>query len=167
MMFTKQQRQEIVREFALRHNGHYNPKLFVEEVERTGEDHPAYGWFTWNDRNAADAFRLEQARDFARDLRITFKIEEVGRTTPVRVRETEMPLAISPMNNRSKGGGYFITDPNDPGHMKEHCRQAAISLQSWLDRYQAALQYAGRRTSDIEKVILTLENAQTIQDEVA
>jgi hypothetical protein len=36
MSFSKSIRQRIVREFAVRHNGQYNPSLFLEEVRQRG-----------------------------------------------------------------------------------------------------------------------------------
>lgn len=82
--FTKAVRQEIVREFAIRHNGHFNPALFIAEVEARGEEHPAYSWFEWDQEKAAREYRLDQARDFASGLRVSFTVEEVGRDSRFR-----------------------------------------------------------------------------------
>ena len=126
--FTKDLRQQIVKDFATRHNGVYNPTLFLEEVRRTGKTHPAYEWFTWDEHEAAVAYQIEQARSFARDLRVTFRVEEVTGAHQVRIKETPIPMVISPMEGRKNGGGYVLTDPDDPEHIAEHCRQAARTL---------------------------------------
>lgn len=148
--FTKTQRQEIVREFALRHNGSYNPKLFIDEVQRVGAEHPAYEWFTWDRDKAAYEHNLWQARAFAEGLKVTFTVEEVGRSGKITVRQTSMPLVMSPVAGRKDGGGYLLSDPNDPEHLAELCRQAAQSLMTWLSRYEAALTFAGVPPTDVE-----------------
>src|SRR3546814_9286039 len=78
--FTAAQRQGIIRDFAVRHNGFYNPRLFVEEVLAEGPDHPAHGWFEWDSDRAAHEHRIWQAREFAKGLRVVFTVEEVGRS---------------------------------------------------------------------------------------
>ena len=157
--YTKQQRQTIVREFATRHNGLYNPALFVEEVRASGPSHPAYDWFEWDESKAAKEHQLWQAREFVRDLRVSFSIEEVGRDRAISVRTVEMPAALSPMDVRSKGGGYVMTSPGDDRTMSEYCRQAAAALDAWLRRYGAALSYAGASSDGLLKQIKVLETA--------
>ena len=155
--FTKELRQDIVREFAIRHNGQFNPTLFFEEVRDKGKKHPAYNWFEWDAGKAALAFQIEQARNFARDLRVTFKVEEVNGSHSVRIRQTPMPMVLSPLGGRSKGGGYLLVDPDDPDHIEEHCRQAAKALSQWFNRYQAALSQSGVKPVEIEKIVGRLE----------
>jgi hypothetical protein len=156
MRFTKQIRQGIVEEFARRHNGQYNPGLFLQEVRDTGESHAAYEWFEWDADKAVQAYQLEQARAFARDLRVSFQIEEIERK-PVRVTAVDVPLVISPMSGRRDGGGYFLVDPDNPEHLAEHCKQAATALRSWMRRYHAALVHSGASAANVEKVAKLLE----------
>lgn len=163
-MFTKQQRQEIVADFAKRHGGHYDPRLFVEEVKSTGESHPAHGWFTWDRDRAAYEHWLWQAREFASDLKVSFTIEEIDRGK-VTVREVTMPMALSPLGGRQQGGGYIISDPNSPVHMAELCLQAANDLARWLRRYEAAIIYAQGSTVSAKKLLERLEYAATPEEE--
>jgi len=67
-IFSKDARQAIVQDYATRHDGVFEPSGFLDEVRVTGGLHPAFRWFEWNNVAAGDAYRLEQARDFARDL---------------------------------------------------------------------------------------------------
>lgn len=161
--FTKEFRQEIVREFAIRHNGQYDASLFLQEVRDTGSSHPAYEWFTWDDAEAANQYRIEQARGFARDLTIVFKVEEVTGPHQVRIRESPMPAVISPMATRNRGGGYVLTDPDDPEHIAEHCRQAAAALAQWKKRYVAALAHVGLKVVRIDEIVAKLECARPIR----
>lgn len=155
-MFTKELRQEIIRDFAVRHNGNYNPALFAEEA--ADPEHPAHEWFEWDDTTAAREHRVWQAREFAQGLRIKFSVQEIKRGV-VSVREVEMPFAISPVGDRDKGGGYFVSDPNDPSHMAELCRQAAADLGRWLRRYEAALAHAGGSIATVERQLRLLTAA--------
>lgn len=157
--FSKELRQKIIREFCLRRNTDFDAKLFEQEVRDTGPDHPAYGWFEWDESKAAGEYRVWQAREFAKDLRVTFSVEEIGRAGVIRVREVEAPMLVSPLDGRRSGGGYFLTDPSNPDHMAELCRQAATSLATWLRRYEGALAHAGGSVSMIEKQLKALEKA--------
>lgn len=157
--FTRELRQKIIREFCLRRNTDFDAKLFEQEVRDTGPEHPAYEWFEWDADKAATEHRIWQAREFAKDLKVSFTVEEVGRSGVIRVREVEAPLLVSPMDGRRSGGGYFLTDPSNPDHMAEICRQAATSLATWLRRYGGALAHAGGNVGAIEKQLKALEKA--------
>lgn len=165
--FTKERRQEIIREFAIRHNGHFNPALFVQEVRASGAGHPAYEWFEWDEDKAAQQHRLWQAREFANGLRVSFTVETIGRKGAVTVREVAMPFALSPVDQRKQGGGYVVSDPNDPAHMGELCRQAATDLQRWIRRYEAALLHSGGSLIVIAKQLRLLEAAAPQEQEEA
>lgn len=158
--FTKELRQQIVEEFSRRHNGQYDPSLFLKEVKAKGKEHPAYSWFEWNNKKAAGEYQLWQARSFAKDLRIKFEVQEVGRGGTVTVRATEMPMVLSPASGRKGGGGYVLTDPSDPAHQAEHCHQAASALRSWLNRYSAAVTYAGYGPKVVEQIADALEKVE-------
>lgn len=165
--FTKQQRQEIIRDFCLRRNREFDAKLFAKEVRETGPSHPAYGWFQWDDDRAAEEYRIWQAREFSRGLKVSFSIEEVGRSGTVKVREVQAPMLVSPMSERRSGGGYFLTDPENPQHMAELCEQAAIDLGRWLKRYEAAILHAGGSVAAIRKQIAALERAAPVEEDEA
>jgi len=157
--FTKALRQKIVEEFAIRHNGQFDAALFLKEVREQGVGHPAHDWFEWDESKAAQAYQLEQARSFASDLRVTFRVEEVVSPGSVRVREVPMPTVISPLENRNKGGGYRLVDPDDPQFIEEHCRQAARALSQWMNRYEAALTHAKINLKSVENFVGKLEHA--------
>lgn len=161
--YTKRKRQEIVENFARQHNGQYDPVLFLREVEETGERHPAYHWFEFNKDAAAREHNLWQARQFTRDLHISFQVEEVGRAGMMTIRTMEMPMMLSPAHDRggrSGGGGYWLVDPDNPDHQIELCRAAGVALLSWLDRYQASISYVGFDAKAIEQIAETMKTAQ-------
>lgn len=157
LRLTKSGRAKIVAEFAERHGGSFSPGLFLDEVRAAGEAHPAYAWFTWDQDRAALEHNLAEARAFVQDLKIRFTISEVGRTGSITVRTAEMPLALSPTDGRANGGGYRITNPNDPEHVAEHCRQGATALRSWIARYADAVRHAGGDLDALESTINSLD----------
>lgn len=163
--FTRAIRQQIVREFAEKNGGWFDPARFLSHVEKQGEKHPAWEWFEWDDDNAANEFRIDQARDFARGLVIRFEVQSLHRGK-FKVTEHTVPLAVSPVSGRRGGGGYYITDPNDPAHMAELCYQAAQSLRWFLSRYEGALRYSGVDIAPLEKTRSVLEG-MTEQAEAA
>lgn len=157
--FTKALRQKIVTDFASRHGGHYDPSAFVEEVRRTGASHLAHSWFEWDASKAAHSYQVNQARDFARDLKVSFKVEVVnGGRRSIQVRETAMPLVLSPLEGRKSGGGYLLVDPDDPAFMHEHVQQAALALRSWLSRYSAALEHVHQSRDTLDAIVTLLES---------
>lgn len=157
--FTKALRQQLVKDFAERNDGWFDPAAFLAEARDGGESHPAYEWFEWDDDKAANEYRLDQARDFARGLVVKFEVRAIHRGS-FRVVEQSAPLAMSPMTGRRGGGGYYITDPNDPTHMLELRRQAAQSLRWFLSRYEAALTDAGVSTAAFEKAQAALTHTE-------
>jgi hypothetical protein len=156
--FTKELRQRLVREFAERNGGIYDAKLFEREVRNAGPAHEAYEWFTWDEETAALQYRIDQAREFAIGLKIVFTVEEIGRNRKVVVVERDMPFAMSPLDGRLNGGGYYLTDPKNEDHVREHCRQAAASLRTWQARYSAAAASVGMSTA-LDRLIAALDAA--------
>ena len=155
--YTKDRRQKIIRDFCLHRNADFDARLFEQEVRETGPDHPAYEWFEWDGDKAAREHRIWQAREFAKGLRVSFTVEEIGRSGAITVRQMDAPMLVSPLQGRHSGGGYQLVDPDDPEHMAELCRQAAADLGRWLRRYEGALAYAGGSTAAIATQVARLE----------
>lgn len=154
--FTKELRQQIVQSFAEQNGGWFDPAAFLAAVRKAGAKHPAFEWFEWDDERAAHEFRLDQARDFARGLVIRFEVQTIHRGG-FRIVEQSAPLILSPIGGRNDGGGYFVTDPNDPTHMEELRRQAAQSLRWFISRYSAALADIGIGLTAFERAQAALE----------
>lgn len=159
MPITKEQRQEIIEDFAKRHGGKYNPGEFLAEVEATGEEHPAYEWFEWDNEKASREHRLWQARQFVQNIKISFRVETASKGANFAIREATMPLLLSPMTTRHKGGGYVVSNPNRKSHIQEFCQQAADDLARWLRRYESAVLHAGGSVGNIRHEIELLERA--------
>jgi len=158
--FSKELRQQIVRDFAQRNGGIFDAAAFLGEVNQVGESHSAHAWFEWDDTRAARNHRLDQARDFAQGLRVRFEVKTMDRGS-VKVVSTTVPLVLSPVRNRNAGGGYHLTDPNDPAHLAELSRQAAQQLRWFAERFQAAIEFAGADKSALGAMILTFDAASS------
>ena len=168
MRFTKELRQQIIRDFCLRRNAEFDARLFEQEVRETGPSHPAYEWFEWDGETAAREHRIWQARQFSQGLKVSFSVEEVGRGGKTSVRVVEAPMLVSPVSGRREGGGYFMTDPNNPEHLAELARQAAGDLTRWLKRYESVLSSVGGSAGAIQKQIDALnQNAPSVSKEAA
>lgn len=168
--YTKELRQKIVEEFALKHEGKYDPRLFVEYVRKAGPEHPAYSWFTWDKDKAAQAYLVQEAQEFARDLRITFEIRTVvpKQTARFRYAETsEMPLVMTRLAEHRQRSCYYLTNPASADDRAEHCRQAAHQLQSWLSRFRSAVEIAGSSAAPLEKLIAQLQAVAGASTEAA
>lgn len=157
MRFTKAIRTRIVQEFAAQNGGTFDAAKFLEHVKETGETHEAYSWFDWNNDTAAHEFRLNQARSFIRDLRISFTVQDVGRTGLISVRTVEAPLALSPIDGRANGGGYRLINPHSEDSKRLLSAEAASALKSWRSRYEAAVAFVDADIAHVEDLIARLE----------
>lgn len=160
MNYTKALRQQIIKDFAASHGGHYDPIAFVEEVKAAGSTHPAYQWFEWNQEAAAREHNIWQARMFAQGLKIVFTIEEIRHDAPVTITYRP-PQLISPMDTRHDNGGYVVLDLTDQAGMAELSRQAATALRSWLARYGVCLAGIGETGEIFDHVIAKLDGVRS------
>lgn len=158
--FTKDIRQQIVRDFAEKNGGVFDAGAFLSEVNQVGKVHPAYEWFEWDNHRAAREHRLDQARSFAQGLRIRFDVETIERGK-MKIVSRSMPLVISPVSSRSTGGGYKLSDPNDPAHLAELARQAAQQLRWFKERFEAALAFANIPVEEIIAIVARLDTASS------
>lgn len=161
MRIAKELRQQIVTEFAERNGGVYDPAAFLAEVSSVGSDHPAWKWFQWDNELAAQEHRLWQAREFVQGLRVKFEVRVLERGA-IKVVTKEVPLVISPISGRRNGGGYVLTDPDDPVHMMELCRQAAHHLHQFVERYQSVLAFAHVPIEGLEQIVQQIGCASSV-----
>jgi hypothetical protein len=163
--YTRKLRQEIVNDYIAKH-GSFNASEFVEFVREAGAEHPAYEWFEWDDEKCADRYRVDQARDFVSGLTVSFSVQTVQRGG-VSVRVVESPMLVSPMEGRKSGGGYIEVDPLDPVAMSALAREAASTLQSWLNRYASVLARWGVQQGPFDRAVLALVEPLPVKEIVA
>jgi hypothetical protein len=67
-------------------------KLDPEQVvafAASNPDSPLHGWFTWDDSEAARRYRLNQARDLIRTVKITITVRDHKLSAPAYVRDPD------------------------------------------------------------------------------
>lgn len=66
-------------------------RLSPRDVARAArpEDHPLHPYFEWDDREAAESHRVQQARELIHRVRVSVVVEEVTYTGPAYVRDPE------------------------------------------------------------------------------
>ena len=135
--FTREERLTITKAHMAKHNGVYQPVSFVEAAN--DPEHPAHGWFTWDDSVAAYAHRLWQARVFPKVhlRRPPMKISDLTQKE-VRIEMQEMPAVVSPIGSRNGEGGYIATDT--PEGRAALLEEARLMLLQWLGRFRAILE---------------------------
>lgn len=132
---SRAERQRIVDEFAERHGGVFDKREFLAEVRESNGSHPAWSWFEWRDDVAAEAYRLQQAGDFVRDLVLVVEV-----VTPRSVTlNLEAPAMLVPLADRREGGYRPLAVVG----VEELRREAVMALIAWRGRYQAALAQIG------------------------
>lgn len=114
-------------------HGCIKPAILVAESKP--ENAPLHDCFTWNNREAAEQWRLAEARQIIRSVRI--------------VEDTDVPHAEQPVirafvhveahdeEDRFEGGGYLpIVDVMEHAEYQEQALAAAMSeLRQWQHRY--------------------------------
>jgi hypothetical protein len=168
-MLTKKQRQEIIQDFASRQKDRrYHAAGFLAEVEATGESHPAWSWFEWDQDKAAHQHRLGQAREFAQGLEVYYKTSTVKFRNMMYERKLTIPFVHSPMETRRVGGGYILTDGKKEAHWQELAHEGAEDLDRWLRRFGGTMDHFGESLQPVQALIVRLrEHADVLEDEPA
>jgi hypothetical protein len=164
--FTDDEREAILIDYCKRHNRSFDAEGFAAEVESTGPKHPAFAAFTWDVDVGMHRLHVEEARAFSRGLKITWSETTITRSGPIKVTHS-MPLLLSPPQQRLQGGGYILSDPNNPEHMIILTEEAAGSLRAWTRRYEAALAHVSIPLKTLERIVHALEEAANPGKEAA
>ena len=130
--YTAEDRQAIIDLFIAEH-GSFDPAVFVEEAR--SENHPAHGWFEWDDGAAAERYRVWQARQFVH-VRVVTRIVDGG-TAEVEV-EVSRPEYVA---QQSHGvDGYIpVSSPDGEAELRWQALDSGFGLRSWLKRYESAM----------------------------
>ena len=132
--FTKEIRMEIIHAH-IEEFGKFEATVFEEAAQ--SPQHPAHDWFTWDDGDAAKAWRVQEARMFGH-IRITRQaVETVDAGTGGSVRIELGPMLVSPPDNRADGGGYLLA--SSPEGQDALRAEAALMMLQWLARFRTVL----------------------------
>ena len=134
---SQEDRYRIAQAHMAEHDGVFRPEEFV--IEARSPNHPAHGWFTWDDSAAAHRYRLQQARQFVRIHIETPACQEIDVSSGETTISLTQPAMVSPisMRGRNSGGGYI--DTRSPEGAAALAEEAGHMLRQWFFRFGGVL----------------------------
>jgi hypothetical protein len=144
-MSDQKQRESAIRNeltrLAAEHGGELQPKAVVDAAR--SEDSPLHKSFDWDDSEAAEKWRLTQARNLIRAV-VTY--ETVGNKTV----ETRVFVSLTP-DRKENGDGYRLTSSvmSDEAHRQQLLTDAMGEMQRFKDKY--------RRLAELAKVFAAMD----------
>jgi hypothetical protein len=137
-MTEEKQRESLIRNELIRlataHGGQLHPKLVVDAAR--ADDSPLHQSFDWNDTDAAEKWRLQQARNL---IRVVVTYEKVGnRSLPVRVF-----VSLTP-DREENGPGYRLASAvmSDAAHRQQLLSDALSEMQHFKEKYARLVELA-------------------------
>lgn len=125
------------------------PEWIVDDAR--DENHPMHDMFTWDDSEAAEQWRLEQARSLVRQVRVVFT--EQPKREPLVIRAF-MSVKASDDEKSFDGRGYVpmyqVLQRED--YKKQILNNAMQELREWKKRYEDYRTFFGGVFGEIEKL---------------
>ncbi len=115
---------------ALAKQRRYSPKALLEAARDPKS--PAHQHFEWNNRKAAEAHRLAQARLYHRAIQYEFVINGKRDTAPIKMR---VAYSVDTEQGRTHHSGSSVIKSRDL--MERLMADAMARLESWRDQYAA------------------------------
>ncbi|MCK9505893.1 MAG: hypothetical protein M0Q95_17155 [Porticoccaceae bacterium] len=135
-------RKELVA-IAQGNGGVILPRSVVEAAK--DRKSPLHSWFCWDDSEAAERYRIIQARELIRSVKV-----EIGDQTP---REVRAFVSLTP--DRADGGGYRLAQEvvSDAQLYQQMLRDALAELERFEQKYSRIkeLQYVFREARRVTK----------------
>lgn len=146
-------RREINR--IIEEHGYITPELMLEYASKKG--HPLHPYFQWNEAQAAHQWRLTQAMQLLRSIKIAVEAPD---GSPVTVREfVHIPSSAldSDCNDGDDDGkrGEYITisqAQNDPDAMHHILESARRDLIAFAAKYSAFSKLSGA-VNDVRQIV--------------
>lgn len=91
------------------------------------EDSPTHHLFTWDDRDAADAYRLDQARNYIRSVYVV--LPEHPDRKPIRA-------VVNVIHEGKRGPVTLRRVLQSADLMRQHLEKALEDLRIWTSRYE-------------------------------
>jgi hypothetical protein len=159
---ARAERQKVIDDY-LNQTGRnmFIPGEFLEWLQDKN-DHQCWAvFYGQSDADAAQEHRKQMVRQWVSGLRLKVSVETSAETKGAEVRVTEysVPAMLSPMTLRKLGGGYYVTNSDDPSHIAELAEQAATSLESWLSRHGGVAEIKGCDLAAIKEIVGQLRAA--------
>lgn len=141
------ERREVVEKLAAESStGTVTADQLVEAAQDPA--HPMHDHFEWDDAKAAHRHRIATARGILASVAVATTVTNPVTSEPVVVT---VPMVVSPVEGRSRGGGYQLTGETNldgewvmsaegEAHLRE---EAAAALRSVVKRYGLILNLTG------------------------
>jgi hypothetical protein len=128
----------------LREQGLSQPGDIVDDARP--EDSPLHDAFTWDDGEAADKFRLQEARHLCNSI-IIIRDETPG--------APEAPAIVSVVDHKTFDRAYVTTIEaySDADYRKQMLADAKAGLLAWRHRYNQLEKELGRIFAVIDEVV--------------
>lgn len=129
---------ETVERLATVNGGVCPPGALVEEAR--SDESPLHPLFQWDDSQAADAFRRQQARRVINSIRVTELVDDGSNPAP------SYPAFVSvvKMDDSGVARGYksILQVVNQPDELAQVMAEAMSSLKAFRRRYAALKEFA-------------------------
>lgn len=115
-----------------KHAGRLDADMVVHYAKSS--NHPLHDLFEWDDNVAAQAYRVDQARQVIRSIEVV--VEETPKAKPVRA-------FVSVVKDRERGYTSIRDAMTDAQLRAQVVTQALAELEAWRKRYAELVELAG------------------------
>lgn len=138
------------------------PGVVVQDA--TSSDHPLHPYFTWDDSKAGHRWRLEEARNLIRSVKVVVTVEHKKIEVPAYVSRSTKVSSYVPINeiahNQSRSRTAIVAEcVGARGHLlRARALAIALGLESAFDQLITAV-------SETEEVVAEQINRQEMTEE--
>ncbi len=124
--------RDRVHELAKKLRREVTPKDVLHDAENP--DSVMHGFFEWDNRRAAAAYRIQQARQLLGRLKVIYH-DELGKE--VRVREYIRLVHEAPSTHELRSGYFPRAKAMTNSGLEQQCVERSITeLESWMNRWR-------------------------------
>lgn len=124
--------RDRVQQLAKKLRREVTPKDVLADAKDSSS--PYHGYFEWNDRRAAAAHRLQQARQLLGHLKVVYH-DALG--NEVKVREYVRLVHESPATHELRSGYFPRQKAMTNSQLEQQCvERAVVELESWMNRWR-------------------------------
>ena len=121
-----------------RHGGQVEAEDILKDAQK--KNSPLHSFFEWDDKTAAHEYRLTQAREIIRSIKIEHVDNETERV--ITVRAFQVPEEQNRSADRVMGYRPIQDILSDPNLREMKVHEAWQQLEAWKNRYEALTEFA-------------------------
>ena len=115
-------------------HGEVTPEIVLDEASK--DTSPLHSYFDWDDKTAAVAYRIEQAKHLIRSIKVVVEADGDGEDIEVRA-------FVSVESDSRRRYQTIDTALNDVGFRKQIIEDALNGLRAWENKYRVLSELAG------------------------